>query len=62
MAHFSAFDDSTASLLICVRVRIRFEPCNNHYLAAFVSPGLPICFCGKMLRFLSRLFAFLSFL
>ena len=33
MAHFSAFDDSTASLF--VRVRIRFYPCNNHYLAGF---------------------------
>ena len=33
MAHFSAFDDSTASHF--VRVRIRFYPCNNHYLAGF---------------------------
>ena len=39
--------DSTASFFICVR--IRFEPCNNHYLAAFVLPRPAICFCGKTL-------------
>ena len=49
MAHFSAFGDSTASLLICVR--IRFEPYNNYYLAVFVLPGPAVCFCGKMLCF-----------
>ena len=47
MAHFSAFDDSTASLF--VRVRIRFYPCNNHYLAGFVLQGPAICFSGKKL-------------
>ena len=30
--------DSIASLFIFVIVRIGFEPSNNHYLAAFVSP------------------------
>ena len=45
-------------------VRIRFEPCNNHYLAAFVLTGPVICFCGRMflLSFLSWLFVFWSFL
>ena len=47
MAHFSAFDDSTASLF--VRVRIRFYPCINHNLAGFVLPGPAICFSGKKL-------------
>ena len=47
MAHFSVSCDSIASLFIFVR--IGFEPCNNHYLAAFVLPGPAICFCGKML-------------
>ena len=54
MAHFSVSCNSIASLFIFVR--IRFEPCNNHYLVAFVLPGLAICFCGKMLCCLSRLF------
>ena len=56
MAHFSVSCDSIASLFIFVIVRIGFEPCNNHYLAAFVSLGPAICFCGKMLCYLSRLF------
>ena len=34
MAHFSVSCDSIASLFIFVR--IGFEPCNNHYRAAFV--------------------------
>ena len=46
MAHFSAFGDSTASLFICAR--IRFELCDNHYLAAFVLPDPANCFCGKI--------------
>ena len=54
MAHFSVSCDSIASLVIFVR--IGFEPCNNHYLAAFVLPGPAICFCDKMMRYLSRLF------
>ena len=54
MAHFSVSCDSIASLFTFVR--IGFEPCNNHYLAAFVLPGSAISFCGKMLCFLSRLF------
>ena len=54
MAHFSVSCDSIASLFIFVR--IGFEPCNNHYLAAFVLLGPAICFCGKMLGYLSRLF------
>ena len=54
MAHFSVSGDSIASLFIFLGVG--FEPCNNHYLAAFVLPGPAICFCGKMLCFLSRLF------
>ena len=53
-AHFSVSGDSIASLFIFLG--IGFEPCNNHYLAAFVLPGPAICFCGKMLCFLSRLF------
>ena len=53
MAHFSGVSgDSIASLFIFVG--IGFEPCNKHYLAAFVLPGPAICFCGKMLCFLSR--------
>ena len=53
MAHFSASGDSIASLFIVVR--IGFEPCNNY--TAFVRlPGPDICFCCKMLSFLSRLF------
>ena len=51
---FSVSCGSIASLFIFVR--IGFEPCNNHYLAAFVLPGPAICFCGKMLSYLSRLF------
>ena len=39
MAHFSVSCDSIASLFIFVIVRIGFEPCNNHYLAAFVLPS-----------------------
>ena len=39
MAHFSVSCDSIASLFIFVIVRTGFEPCNNHYLAAFVLPG-----------------------
>ena len=54
MVHFSVSCGSIASLFIFVR--IGFEPCNNHYLAAFVLPGAAICFCGKMLCYLSRLF------
>ena len=54
MAHFTVSCDSIASPFIFVR--IGFEPCNNHYLAAFVLPGPAISFCGKMLCFLSRLF------
>ena len=54
MAHFSVSCDSIASLDIFVR--IGFEPCNNHYLAAFVLPCPAICFCGEMLCYLSRLF------
>ena len=54
MGHFSVSCDSIASLFIFVRVG--FEPCNNYYLAAFVLLGAAICFCGKMLCFLSRLF------
>ena len=42
MAHFSVSCDSIASLFIFVR--IGFEPCYNHYLAAFVFPGPAICF------------------
>ena len=53
MGHFSVSCDSTTSLFIFVR--IEFEPCNNHYLAAFVLPRPAISFCGKMLCFLSRL-------
>ena len=60
MAHFSVSCDSIASPFIFVR--IGFEPCNNHYLAAFVLPGLAICFCGKILCYLSRLFVSWSFL
>ena len=56
MARFSVSCDSIASLFIFVIVRIGFEPCNNRYLAAFVSPGPAICFCGKMLCYLSRFF------
>ena len=47
MAYFSVSCHSIASLFIFVRVG--FEPCNKHYLAAFVLPGPAICFCGKML-------------
>ena len=47
MAHFSVSGDSIASHFIFVW--IGFEPCNNHYLAAFVLPGPAIC---KMLCFL----------
>ena len=47
-------------LLICVR--IRFESCDNQYLAAFVLSGLAICFYGKMLCLLSRLFSCLLIL
>ena len=54
IAHFSESCGSIASLFIFVK--IGFEPCNNHYLAAFVLPGPAICFCGKMLCYLSRLF------
>ena len=56
MAHFSVSGDSIASH--CIFVGIGFETCtcNNHYLAAFVLPGLAICFCGKMLCFLSWFF------
>ena len=54
MAHFSVSCDSIASLFIFVT--IGFEPGNNHYLAAFVMPGPAICFCGKMLCYLSLLF------
>ena len=54
MAHFSVSCDSVSSLFIFVR--IGFEPCNNHYLAAFVLPHPASCFCGKMLCYLSRLF------
>ena len=54
MAHFSVSCGSIASLFIFVRVG--FELCNNHYLAAFVLPGPAIWFCGKMLCYLSRLF------
>ena len=54
MVHFSVSCDSIAFLFIFVR--IGFEPCNNHYLAAFVLPGPAICFCGKMLCYLSLLF------
>ena len=54
---FSVSCGSIASLFIFVR--IGFEPCNNHYLAAFVLPGPAICFCGKMLCYSSRLFFFL---
>ena len=53
MAHFSVSCDSIASLFIFVR--IGFEPCNNHYLGAFVLPDPAICFCGKMLCYLSDL-------
>ena len=58
MAHFSAFGDSIASLFITVR--IGFERRNNHYmyLAAFVLLGPAICFCRKMLCFLSGLSVF----
>ena len=54
MAHFSVSCDSIASLFILVR--IRFELCNTHYLAAFVLLGLAICSCGKILCYFSRLF------
>ena len=56
MAHFSASGDSIASLFIVVRIGL--EPCNSYTLyAAFVRlPGPAICFCCKMLCFLSRLF------
>ena len=54
MAHFSVSCSSIASLFIFVR--IGFEPCNNHYLAAFVLPGPAICFRSKMLCYLSGLF------
>ena len=47
MAHFSVSCDSIASLLIFVRTG--FEPCNNHYLAAFVLPGPAICYCDVVL-------------
>ena len=53
MAHFIVSCDSIASLFIFVR--IGFEPCNNHYLGAFVLPGPAICFCGKTLSYLSDL-------
>ena len=53
MAHFSVSCDSIASPFIFLR--IGFEPCNNH-LPAFVLPGPAICFCGKILCYLSRLF------
>ena len=53
MAHFSASGDSITSFFIVVRKR--FEPCNNY--TAFVRlPGPDICFCCKMLCFLSWLF------
>ena len=54
MAHFSVSGDGVDSHFIFVR--LEFEPCNNHYLATFVLPGPAICFYGKMLCFLSRLF------
>ena len=54
MAHFSVSCDSIASPFIFVR--IGFEPCNNHYLAAFVLPGPAICFYGKIVCYLSWLF------
>ena len=54
MAHFSVSGDSIVSH--CIFVGIGFEPSNNHYLAAFVLPGLAICSSGKMLCFLSRFF------
>ena len=54
MAHFSVSCDSIASLFIFVR--IGFEPCSDHYLVAFALPGPAICFCLKMLCYLSRLF------
>ena len=44
---FSVSCGSIAYLFIFVR--IGFEPCNNHYLAAFVLPGPAICF-----KFVSR--------
>ena len=51
---FSESCGSIASLFIFGR--IGFEPCNNHYLAAFILPRPAICFCGKMLCYSSRLF------
>ena len=56
MAHFSVSGDSIVSH--CIFVGIGFETCtcNNRYLAAFVLPGPAICFCSKMLCFLSRFF------
>ena len=53
IAHFSIFGDSTSSLFVC-SVRIRFEPFNNinHYLAAFVLPGVIISFLGQYAVFL----------
>ena len=52
--YFSVFCGSITSLFIFVR--IGFEPCYNHYLAAFALPGPAICFCGKMLCYSSQLF------
>ena len=56
MAHLSASGDSIASLFIVERIAV--EPCNNYTLSCtFVRlPGPTICFCCKMLCFLSRLF------
>ena len=58
MAHFSASGDSIASLFIVVR--IGFEPCNDYSLSCsliFVRLLVTaICFCCKMLCFLSQLF------
>ena len=56
MAHFSASGDSIAPLFIVVRIGLD-RVITIHYLAAFVRlPGPAICFCCKMLCFLSRLF------
>ena len=57
MAHFSAFGDSTSSL---IWVTMKFKLCNNHYLAALVLLGSVICFCERMLCMgrVSRLFVF----
>ena len=51
MVDFSVSCDSIASLFIFVR--IRFKPCNDHYLAAFVLPGPAVTSSGKIFFFIT---------